>query len=94
MAGVGTVSILARNLFLIGELDCWPFDVLFGIFGNPQEIANTGKDPKRRLNQPPRRSSTRSTSRQPHAKHATQVRYHLLFFPHGRMENLLSHEKT
>ena len=51
MAGAGTVSILARSLFLIGELDWWPFDVLFGLFGNPQKNANTGKDPERRLNQ-------------------------------------------
>lgn len=51
MAGVGTVSILAHDLFLVGELDCWPLDVLFGLFGNPQKNANTGKDPERRLNQ-------------------------------------------
>ena len=51
MAGPRTVSILARDLFLVGELDCWPLDVLFGLFGNPQKIANTGQDPERRLNQ-------------------------------------------
>ena len=51
MAGAGTISILARDLLLIGELDCWTLDVLFRLFGNPQKIANTGKDPERRLNQ-------------------------------------------
>ena len=71
MPGPGTVFILAHYFFLNRKFDCWTPDVLFRLFRDPEKNDNSRKDPERRLeDQPPRSSSTRNTNRQQRAKHA------------------------